>query len=140
MAIKTAALKLNIRTNDSRPIFKQIVDGISMNIATGALEPGVKLPSVRALAMQLSVNPNTVAKAYSELTNRHMVDARPGLGLFVSVPKQTLNRAERKARLDEAVSRFINDVIHLQLSHEEIIGELTNRLQQFGNLEKAAGE
>ena len=57
-----------IATGDSRPIFRQIVDGLRMKIVSGELEPNTKLPSVRALAMQLMINPNTVAKAYGELT------------------------------------------------------------------------
>ena len=64
------ALKLSIKTGDPRSIFKQIVDGISMAIAREELVEGDKLPSVRALAMQLTINPNTVARAYAELASQ----------------------------------------------------------------------
>ena len=64
---RTQALMLQIATGDPRSISKQIVDAVRMKIATAELEPGDQLPSVRGLAQQLTVNPNTVLKAYREL-------------------------------------------------------------------------
>ena len=106
-------LTFQIATGDSRSINKQIVDAVRMKIATGELEPGGQLPSVRGLAQQLMINPNTVAKAYSELTSEGWLEARQGLGLFVAIPRQRLSEEERERRLEEAVYRFINDVIAL---------------------------
>ncbi len=106
-------LTLQIATGDARPISKQIVDAVRMKIATGEIEPGTQIPSVRGLAQQLMINPNTVAKAYSELNAEGWLESRQGLGLFVAVPRQRLSEAERDRRLDEAVHRFINDVIAL---------------------------
>ncbi|MEO1082803.1 MAG: GntR family transcriptional regulator [Acidobacteriota bacterium] len=57
----------HIATGDARPIFQQIVDGLRLKIATGELEPGTRLPSVRALAQELTINPNTVARAFTQL-------------------------------------------------------------------------
>ena len=65
---RSQPLMIWIATGDPRPIGRQIADGIRMKVATGELDPGVQIPSVRALAQQLAVNPNTVAKVYSELT------------------------------------------------------------------------
>jgi GntR family transcriptional regulator len=124
-----ASLNINIKTGDPRPIFKQIIDGISMAIATGVLAPGDKLPSVRALGIQLNINPNTVAKAYTELTNAGLLDARQGLGLFVSEPRDLLSREERQRRLQEATRRCVNDVMHLQFSDAEILRSLERELQ-----------
>ena len=106
-------LAIQIVTGDSRSISRQIVDSVRMKIATGELEPGAQVPSVRGLAQQLSINPNTVAKAYSELTAEGWLEARQGLGLYVTVPRQRLSEEERERRLEEAVSRFVNDVIAL---------------------------
>ena len=66
---RTQALMIQIATGDPRPISKQIVDAIRMKIATAELARGDQLPSVRGLAQQLTINPNTVAKAYAELVN-----------------------------------------------------------------------
>lgn len=133
----TATLRITIKTGDPRPIFKQIVDSIGMAIAGGELAEGDKLPSVRALAIRLSVNPNTVAKAYNELTNLGLVDARQGLGLFVSVPKQLLSNPERRKRLQQAIERCLGDVMHLNFSDEEIIAAFRQELEGLRKVPKA---
>lgn len=134
------SLKLSIKTDDPRPVFKQIVDAISLAIAKEELAEGAKLPSVRALAMQLTVNPNTVAKAYAELTAQGLVDARQGLGLFVSPPKQLLSKEERHKRLHQAIGRCVNDVMHLHYSDEVIIKTLATELGRLRGGAKAGGQ
>ncbi|MCA1247856.1 GntR family transcriptional regulator [Massilia sp. MS-15] len=114
-------LMLNIATGDTRPINRQIVDGVRRLIASGELPVGALLPSVRGLAQQLSINPNTVAKAYGELTLEGWVESRAGLGLFVLPPRQRLSDAERERRLMEAVDRFTGDVIGLGYSSSEVL-------------------
>lgn len=126
-----ASINISIKTGDPRPIFKQIVDGISMAIATGALAPGDKLPSVRALGIQLNINPNTVAKAYTELTSQGLVDARQGLGLFASAPKHMLSKEERQKRLQNATRRCATDVMHLHFSDEEVLRSLDKELRNI---------
>ncbi|MBB3059536.1 GntR family transcriptional regulator [Microbulbifer rhizosphaerae] len=120
---------IQISTGDSRPIFRQIVDSIRLQIATGELEPGTKLPSVRGLAMQLTVNTNTVAKAYNELTAQGWLESRPGLGLFVSKPRKLFSDRERERRLNEAVQQFINQVIGLDYDPDELLQRLERDLR-----------
>ena len=117
---RTKALMIRIATGDSRSIGKQIVDGIRMKIATGELAPGDQLPSVRGLAQQLTINPNTVAKAYTELTTEGWLDSRQGLGLYVAPLRQRLSDAERERRFDDAVQRFVHDVVPLNVSVDEV--------------------
>ena len=117
---RTQALLIQIATGDSRPIGKQIVDAIRMKIATGELQTGDLLPSVRGLAQQLTINPNTVAKAYGELTSEGWLDARQGLGLFVAPLRQRLSDDERERRFDDAVQRFMHDVIPLNVTEGEV--------------------
>jgi GntR family transcriptional regulator len=119
---------LNIATGDTRPINRQIVDGVRRLIASGELPVGAALPSVRGLAQQLSINPNTVAKAYGELTLEGWVESRAGLGLFVLPPRQLLSDAERARRLDEAVDRFTGDVIGLGYGNDEILDRVATEL------------
>ena len=121
-------LMLNIATGDTRPINRQIVDGVRRLIASGELEVGALLPSVRGLAQQLSINPNTVAKAYGELTLEGWVESRAGLGLFVLQPRQLLSDAERERRLGEAVDRFTGDVIGLGYSDSEVLDRVAGEL------------
>lgn len=130
------AIRLQIVTGDSRPIFKQIVDGIRMEISTGRLPVGSKLPSYRGLAMQLMINPNTVAKAYSELTSQGLAESRKGLGLFVAEPRQILSEDEKENRLDKAVDSFINETVYLKYSTEKIISRLQQKLNDLNDSKK----
>ena len=75
-------ISLNYR--DSRPIYEQIKDGLRKLIVTGAMAPDEKLPSVRALATQLSINPNTIQRAYNELEQEGYIYSVAGKGSFVS--------------------------------------------------------
>ncbi|MEO5565339.1 MAG: GntR family transcriptional regulator [Luteimonas sp.] len=121
---RTRALMIQIATGDPRPIGKQIVDAVRMKIATGELDPGDQLPSVRGLAQQLTVNPNTVAKAYAELATEGWLEARQGLGLYVATQRQRLSEGERERRLDEAVHRFLHDVIALDFAPSNVLARL----------------
>ncbi len=128
---KSPAIKIKVVTGDIRPIFKQIVDGIRLEIATGKLFPGSKLPSYRGLAVQLMINPNTVAKAYAELNSQGLVESRKGLGLFVCENRQTLSDDERAKNLAKAVDIFINETVHLNYSDDEIVQVIKKKLQEI---------
>jgi GntR family transcriptional regulator len=117
---RTAALMIQIATGDPRPIVRQITDAVRMRIATGDLAHGQQLPSVRGLAQQLTINPNTVAKAYAELVSEGWLDSRQGMGFYVAPPRQRLSDAERERRLDEAVATFVNDVVPLGLPSKTV--------------------
>ena len=128
---RTQPLMLQIATGDSRPISRQIVDGVRRAVATGELAPGAQLPSVRGLATQLSINPNTVAKAYAELAAEGWLESRQGLGLYVAPPRQRLSLDEREKRMDEAVSRFVHDVIALDYPADEAVTRIEQELRAF---------
>lgn len=135
-----ATLQFRIKAGDPRPIFRQIVDGIGLAIVSGELQAGDQLPSVRTLGMQLSINPNTVARAYSELASKGLVDSRQGLGLFVSQRKQMLNRTERNKRLHDAVQRCVSEVMHLQFADEEVLSAMESQLAALhGDQQKDVG-
>lgn len=126
---RTKALLLQIAPGDTRPIVRQIVDAVRLKIATGELAPGDQLPSVRGLAQQLTVNPNTVAKAYAELTTEGWLDARQGLGLYVAPPRQRLSDSERERRLDDAVQVFVHEVAALDYPPERALTRLERALR-----------
>jgi GntR family transcriptional regulator len=134
---RRAPLMLQIVTGDPRPIIRQISDGIKRLVAGGELQPGDVLPSVRGLAQQLSVNPNTVAKAYAELTGEGWLLSRAGLGLFVAEQRQRLSDAERERRLDEAVDRFVGDVIGLDYPSDTILDRVAGELSHYSNKKTA---
>jgi GntR family transcriptional regulator len=126
---RTKALLIQIVTGDSRPISKQIVDGVRMKIATGELTTGDQLPSVRGLAQLLTINANTVAKAYTELTSEGWIESRQGLGLYVATPRQRLSDGERNRRMDDAVQRFVHEVAALDFPPQTALARLDKALR-----------
>lgn len=128
---RTRPLMLQIATGDPRPIIKQITDAVRLKIAIGELEAGDQLPSVRGLAQQLTINPNTVAKAYAELTTEGWLESRQGMGLYVAAPRQRLSDAERERRLDDAVGRFISDVVPLGFPPDEVQARVAHEFRQL---------
>lgn len=127
---KTKAINIEISTGDSRPIYKQIIDGIRLQISKGQLEPGMKLPSYRGLAMQLMINPNTVAKAYSELSSQGLVESRKGLGLFVVENQKKISDEQKTKILHEAMKKLFNEINYLNYSEEKILYEFKQLLKR----------
>lgn len=128
---RTRPLMIQISTGDVRPIGRQIVDAVRMKIATAELAAGDQLPSVRGLAQQLVVNPNTVAKAYAELTTEGWLESRQGLGLYVAAPRQRLSEPERERRLDDAVDRFVHEVVPLGMDRKQVLARVTAELARL---------
>ena len=92
---------ISINYRDARPIYTQVKDGLRKLILTGALAPGSKLPSVRKLATELAINPNTIQRAYRELEAEGYICSVPGRGSFVCQQDAAL-----EARRTELLSRF----------------------------------
>lgn len=93
---------IKIDYRDARPIYEQIVDGVENLALRGALPAGSQLPSVRQLAMELSINPNTIQRAYAELERRGVIYAAKGRGNFISDDTAAL----RQRRLDEIAAQI----------------------------------
>ncbi len=100
------AALLRLDANDSRPIWRQIEEGLLALVARGTLAPGAAVPSVRELAKQLRVNPNTIAKVYQHLTEAGTFETRRGEGTFVAAAPPGVPARERQRRLGEAAERF----------------------------------
>jgi len=110
-------ISLNYR--DSRPIYEQIRDGLKKLIVTGAMAPDEKLPSVRSLATQLSINPNTIQRAYNELENEGFIYSIPGKGSFASA---TVDSSESKKReLENKIWEIAAELRYLGVSQKELI-------------------
>jgi GntR family transcriptional regulator len=131
------ALEIQVVTGSNVPIYRQISAQVRRAVSVGDLVPGDQLPSVRALGEQLVVNPNTVAKAYSHLTQEGVVEAHAGKGLFVAARRQLLSRQERERRLEVALDTFLNEVLFLDFSAAEILELLE---QKFAALDVASPE
>lgn len=113
-------IELNYR--DSRPIYEQIKDCIRKLIISGALCENEKLQSVRTLAIQLSINPNTIQRAYNELENEGYVYSIPGKGSFVC--PQVHQDEERKKEMKKKFLETATELKYLGVTVEELIGLL----------------
>lgn len=91
--------------HDKRPIYEQIIDRFQLLILNGALEPDTQLPSVRSLAVELSINANTIQRAYSELERKGLVYSVKGRGNFVSAQKHVV-RQQQDLLLDDLYSQL----------------------------------
>ncbi len=104
---------------DARPIYVQIMDEIRRLLVVGSLAPDEPLPSVRQLASELRVNPNTVSQAYRELERQGVVEARRGSGTFVV--QASLNGSQRTALARDVASRALRDAHRNGLTADELI-------------------
>ncbi|MED1920867.1 GntR family transcriptional regulator [Bacillus velezensis] len=104
----------------SKPIYLQIADRVYYRLIRSELSPGDKLPSVREMAVQMKVNPNTIQRTYSEMERLGIVETRRGQGTFIA--ERSDLKAELKDRLTKDVfKRFIQEMAELGLSPEEMI-------------------
>ena len=113
-----------INPSDPAPIWRQIEEGIRRLIALGALQPGGAVPSVRDLARDLRVNPNTVARAYQRLSEGGVLMVKRGEGTFVADQPSQPRKAERNDALREAASRYASTAIAVGVGVEDAVEEL----------------
>lgn len=107
------------------PIYRQIQDQIRYGIAAGLLSPGEQLPTVRALAVDLEVNPNTVIKAYTELERQGVLVTEQGSGTFVGPgPRLALSTGERQAKLEGLCAEFLAQAARLGFSADDVVGAI----------------
>jgi GntR family transcriptional regulator len=124
---KENGLKLMLDPTGGVPYYRQIIMQIEMAIADGRIKTGTQLPTVRALAVDLQINPNTVARAYNELEIRGIVNTQQGTGTFISEKKIDLTDGERSDILAGLVRSFLATASSYGFSVDEIASYLTNR-------------
>jgi GntR family transcriptional regulator len=124
-------MQYEINSASRLPIYQQLVQQVRAGIARGDLKQDEQLPSVRQLSRDLVVNPNTVARAYTELEREGLVNNRQGRGVFVAAPRDELNRETRRNRLLEGIDRFLTEAVHLGFSEQEVLRLVTSRSAKF---------
>ena len=113
---------VSLDTTDARPIYVQIMDEVRRAIALGTLTVDEPLPSVRQLARDLRINPNTVSQAYRELERLGVVEGRPGQGTFVI--KARISAAQRRELVRTVAARAIRDARRYGLDPEDVISAM----------------
>jgi GntR family transcriptional regulator len=117
------------------PVYRQIIDQVHAARASGAIRPGDQLPTVRQLAVDLSINPNTVMRAYRELELTGALTTHQGTGTFITHAKVERNSEDRERKLDQLVAEFV-----ARAGREGFtVKELRSRLKDFVNQENGYG-
>jgi|SRR5690554_124228 GntR family transcriptional regulator len=125
-------LMLHIDFRSGLPIYTQIVQQVQAQVAGGILQPGDQLPTVRALAEELRVNFNTVARAYRILDEARIISTQQGRGTYITdVPHPKVREKLRREALEELTKRYVNEAMRLEFSKDEITEIVNHYLEAW---------
>ena len=121
----TIEVKLDLKSGV--PFYRQVIDQVKAAIATETLSPGDRLPTVRQLAVDLSINPNTVSRAYTELELTGLVETQMGSGTFVGNRPVEPDDVERRRMLDQLCQEFLSRASTHGLTLDDVLQNLDQR-------------
>jgi GntR family transcriptional regulator len=121
------AIRFQLDAASGVPFYRQVIDQVLAGIATRALARGERLPTVRALAVELAVNLNTVARAYKELEIRGVLSTQQGSGTFVAATEVSIGEVERRRRLTQLLDEFLARAAAQGLTLAEVREALAER-------------
>jgi GntR family transcriptional regulator len=125
-------LKLQIDFRSGLPIYTQIVNQVQAQVVSGVLEPGDQLPTVRALAEDLRVNFNTVARAYRLLDEERIISTQQGRGTYITeIPPPKVSERLRKEMLEALAERYISEAMRLDFSKSEIKQMVSDQIKAW---------
>jgi GntR family transcriptional regulator len=120
-------LDFRIDPKSGVPFYRQIIEQVKFAMARGDLHPGVQLPTVRQLAVDLSINPNTVIRAYKEMEIEGLLETHQGSGTFVGSRKPEIDDIERQRMLDQIITEILARATSYGLSLDEVLTGLQQR-------------
>ena len=139
MAQKPLALHLDFRSG--LPIYIQIMNQIESQVLGGTLKPGDQLPTVRAMASELRVNFNTVARAYRLLDEARIISTQQGRGTYITeIPPPNVTEQLRKESLEALTRRFLSEAMRLDFTRVEINQMVDDQLKAWKELEETENE
>ena len=124
-------MQFNINNASDKPIYQQIIAQVKRDIALGKLAKDEKLPTVRQLAAQLAINPNTIAKAYNMLEQEGIIFTKPGAGTYVASLDSTLSKSVRKKIVCDELEQLIIEAVHMQIDKKTLDEWFTERVEKF---------
>jgi GntR family transcriptional regulator len=134
-------MRFHVNFKSGKPVYLQVVDQVRAAAASGALQGGEALPSIRPLAEELRVNRNTVAKAYAELEGQGVIETVPGKGCFVRDGDSPLRKDARLRLLTDRVDEAVVSAHHLQIRKAEFLRLAEDRFDTFaGRRARATGD
>lgn len=123
-------MEFSIDPKSGVPFYRQIIERVKFGIAGGRLTPGDQLPTVRRLAADLSVNPNTVIRAYRELEIEGVLDTQQGSGTFVSDRRPEIDDLERRRMLDQILTELLARASGYGFTVDEVLEGLHQRREE----------
>jgi GntR family transcriptional regulator len=124
-------MQIRIDNASGRAVYQQIIDQIKRDIALGRLIKAEKLPTVRQLAAQLAINPNTIGKAYRQLEQEGIIVTKAGAGAFVASLDSSLSRAVKKRVISEELERIAVEAFHMQIDAPTLLEWFNNAVEKF---------
>jgi len=124
-------MEFHVSTSSRQPIYQQLARQVREGVARGRLQPGDRLPSVRELSRKLVVNPNTIARAYTELERDGVLHSRQGQGVFIAEFKTDLTKPARKKQIAESIDQLLTEAIYLGFTQNELQREVEIRADKF---------
>lgn len=115
------SIQITLDSASGVPFYRQVIQQIEHAILASRLRPGDRLPTIRSLAIELKINPNTIAKAYGELEIRGIVLTQVGSGTYVSHKKPSAQADDRSDRIKEVLIRFLRDMGTLGVDRSETV-------------------
>ena len=128
---------VQINYKSGKPVYLQVVDQIKAAAASGSLQPGEALPSIRPLAEELRVNRNTIAKAYAELESIGVIETRQGKGCFLRENHSPLKKEIRRKMLIEEIDQAVIQAHHFQVSRQDFLTLVRERLDALEARQRA---
>ena len=128
----TLPFRFRLDAQSGVPVYRQIIDQIQAGVAAGRLGPGHQLPTVRQVAVDLEINPNTVLRAYRELEIRGVLETQQGTGTFISTRPALPDHSERRRQLEQLVSEFVARAGAGGFSLHEVVEALFERYPALG--------
>lgn len=123
-------MRWHVNPHSGVPLYVQIEEQVKTAIASGVLEEGDRLPTVRELALELTINPNTVARAYRELERAGFIDTTPGRGTFVKAVKAPpMSEEERRRRLSSVVDVMLTEARALGFDEDDVVEAVRSALR-----------
>lgn len=124
-------MHIKIDNLSDQPVYQQVIDQIKRDIALGRLAVGDKIPPVRQLALDIVINPNTIAKAYRQLEHDGVITTRTGSGTFVAEIQNKLNDQSRKMLICKQLELAVVDAVHTQVEEKTLSGWFTEILGRY---------
>jgi len=124
-------VRFQLNFKSGKPVYLQLVDQVKSAAASGAVQPGEPLPSIRPLAEELRVNRNTVAKAYAELENQRVIETIAGKGCFVRASNSPFKKDVRLKLLAQEIDDAVVQAHHLQIAKNEFLRLAEERFNAF---------